>query len=91
MVPLPRTRNAVKGWHKGLDFLATRYRDSLWKTIENFSREEALAAALNEAHLAGGPPLEKKRRVMMKDDGLQSFILTYEEKEKNYVIDYLNY
>jgi len=61
---LPCTNNAVEGWHRGFDSLTTRYHDSLWETIENFRREETLAAALNEADLAGGPPPEKERRTM---------------------------
>jgi len=44
--------------------------------------------ALHEADRAGGPPPEKRRRLMTKDNCLQPVVLTYED-EKDSVLDYL--
>lgn len=78
---LPRTNNAVEGWHRGFDSLTTRYHESLWETIDNFRREQTLCEATIEEDVAGGPPPPKKRKYVRAEDRLQAIVLTYEENE----------
>ena len=79
---LPRTNNAVEGWHRGFDALTTRYHHSLWEVIENFKREQALTETTLEQDCSGGLPPPKKRRIITAQDRLVSVVLQYEEKNE---------
>ena len=75
-----RTNNSMEGWHRGFEALTTRYHHFLWDVTENFRREQGLTELMVEQDYAGGPPPQKRRRVITVQDNLVSVVLQYKDK-----------
>lgn len=50
---LPKTNNAVEGWHRGFSQLIGAYHPSIWKFIEGLKKEQSLNELKIEQFVAG--------------------------------------
>jgi len=59
---LPKTNNAVEGWHRSFSQIIGSYHPSIWKFIEALKKEQSLNEFKLEQYVAGeNPPLGRKR------------------------------
>ena len=58
---LPRTNNAVEGWHRGFQSHVTTYHSSFWKFIDIMKQEERLVQAVVLQNQGGHPPPPQRR------------------------------
>ena len=59
---LPRTNNAVGGWHRGFQSHVMTYHLSFWKFIDIMKQEEGLFRAGVLQNQGGHPPPPQQRR-----------------------------
>ena len=59
---LPRTNNAVEGWHRGFSELLGANHPSIWKFIEGLQKEQSVKDLRIEQYIAGDQ-LPQGRRI----------------------------
>jgi len=57
---MPKTNNAVEGWHTGFEATLDAIHPNIFKFISAIHREQALVEANSEVVLAGNPVAKKK-------------------------------
>ena len=77
---LPRTNIDVEAWHRGFEALVGVHHANLWRSIDNFRKEQALNDVTTAQCTAGGPPSAKKRRCADISTRLQNLAQGYNEE-----------
>ncbi|XP_022161694.1 uncharacterized protein LOC111027604 [Myzus persicae] len=58
---LPKTNNAVEGWHRGFSSLLGANHPSIWKFIEGLQNQQSLNQFQINQYIAGLPPAQERR------------------------------
>ena len=83
---LPRTNNALEGWHKQLNSCFAMAHPTIWRFIK-VVREDATVQQIRVAHYVAGRPAPKRRRIY---ESLNEHISTlYADFNNRNIIDYL--
>lgn len=83
---LPKTNNAVEGWHRGFHQLLGAYHPTIWKFIDGLKKEQSLNELKIEQFIAGQPPEPVKRVYRDTAARLKSLVEEYSQRP---VLDYL--
>ena len=58
---MPRTNNAVEGWHNAFNQALPARNPDIWRYISAIKKEEALARmAIGQVAVGGEPPIQKR-------------------------------
>lgn len=58
---LPKTNNAIEGWHRGFSELLGASHPSIWKLIEGLQKEQSMNEMTIEQYIAGQQPAPGRR------------------------------
>lgn len=83
---LPRTNNAVEGWHSAFQANVGAHHPTLWKFIEVLKREESRQRVTLQQAAAGQQPAKKKRKYDNLNARIQTLVADYANME---YLDYL--
>jgi hypothetical protein len=83
---VPRTNNALEGWHRAFQANVGAHHPSIWKFIVVLQREESAQRASVEQAAAGREPTKKKRKYIETNERLQRVVGDYSNRS---YIDYL--
>ena len=70
----------MEAWHRGFESLVGVHHANLWRTIDNFQKEQALNYVTIAQCTAGGPSPAKKRRYADVNTHLQNLARSYDEE-----------
>ena len=59
---MPKTNNAVEGWHTGFEATVDAVHPNIFKLVEALQREQTLADTKYEEMVRGEPPAKKKKK-----------------------------
>jgi len=83
---LPKTNNAVEGWHRGFSEILGSYHPSIWKFIEALKKEQSLNELKLEQYVAGeNPPRGRK----IYRDSAQRLKAIVEDFHNRPILDYV--
>ncbi|QQP55167.1 Uncharacterized protein FKW44_008267 [Caligus rogercresseyi] len=74
---VPKTNNAVEGWHRGLMSQFNSQHPDIWKCINGLKNEQAGAALKREHHLAGILPAAKRKKYLNVHNNVQRIVREY--------------
>ena len=83
---LPRTTNAVEGWHNAFAMALGQSHANIWTFLDRIKREEALARLAITQLNAGYPPPVQKRIYRQINEQLSNIVVDYENCAR---LDYL--
>lgn len=74
---LPRTNNAVEGWHNAFHGTIGGNHPTYWRFVEALKKEESLHTFRLQQLLAGVPPPAKKKKYMDMDSRIATRVAQY--------------
>ena len=83
---LPRTNNALEGWHRAFDRCFAAAHPTIWSFI-NVLRNDAAVQQINVTQfLAGGPPPKRRRIYQVINDRIRALHTDYANRN---ILDFL--
>ena len=86
LLNLPRTTNALEGWHNAFATSLGQSHANMWKFIDALKREHAMVHMSISQHQAGLPPPPRKRKYIEVDNRINNIVADYANRQP---IDFL--
>jgi hypothetical protein len=83
---LPKTNNAVEGWHRAFSSLLDAHHPSIWRFIDGLKNDQSLRQMQVEQYLAGVEPPSGRKRYRQAASNLKKNVAKYGQIP---IIDYL--
>jgi len=74
---LPKTNNAVEGWHRGFSQLLGAHHPTIWKFIDGIKKEQSLNEMRLEQYVSGQQPPPGKRVYKDTADRIKTIVADY--------------
>lgn len=84
---LPRTTNAVEGWHRGFEEQVAAHHPNLWRFVECLKKEQAVNELQIEKFLSGEGPSKQRKLYRDLDERLRNLVLSFSNNTK--LVEYL--
>ncbi|CAK9289960.1 unnamed protein product [Gordionus sp. m RMFG-2023] len=83
---IPKTNNAVEGWHRAFSSLLSSHHPSIWKFLDALRLEQSLTEAKIEQYISGTQPPRSRK---MYRDTAENIILIVSDYVNRPINDYL--
>ena len=78
---LPRTNNAVEGWHRSFQANVGAYHPNFWKFIDILKREQNLTQVNTAQAQAGHQPEPQRRRYLDSNQRIKNIVQDYHNRD----------
>ena len=78
---LPRTNNAVKGWHRSFQANVGAYHPNFWKFIDILKRKQNLTQVNIAQARAGHQPDRQRRRYLDSNQRIKNIVQDYHNRD----------
>ena len=78
---LPRTNNAVEGWHRSFQANVGAYHPNFWKFIDILKREQNLTQVNIAQAQAGHQPEPQRRRYLDSNQRIKNIVQDYHNRD----------